>query len=201
MTMMRNVNMATRSVRGFTLMELMVTLTVAAVLGILAAPSLRLYLVTQQVRNASFDLTSALSYARSEAAKDNNYVIISAVNGKWQNGWKIQDINCNILQTQAAYDSTSVTLSDWRTGYPLPAPPLPAPAAGTFFTSVAFGKTGRVNSSASFPAACAPASPLVATPTFRIVSVGTSGTTTRCVYLDGSNRVRTGNGVSTNTPC
>ena len=59
-----------RSATGFTLIELMVTIAIAAILATLAAPSFREYIVSQRIKNASFDLFTALTLARSEATQE-----------------------------------------------------------------------------------------------------------------------------------
>src|SRR4051812_38092652 len=53
--------------RGFTTVELMVAVGIVAILAALAAPSLLAMIATQRVKTATFDLYSAMSYARSEA--------------------------------------------------------------------------------------------------------------------------------------
>jgi len=45
------------------------------------------FVLNQRVRSASFDLTSDLLFARSEATKRNANVMIAANGGSWQNGW------------------------------------------------------------------------------------------------------------------
>ena len=75
---------------GFTLVELMVTLTVAAILAVTAVPSFNSYILNQGVRSTSFELVSALAYARSEAIKRNQPVTLQAEAGDWLNGWVAQ---------------------------------------------------------------------------------------------------------------
>ena len=54
---------------GFTIVELMVALIVLIVLLAMAAPAFNKIVANQRVRNASFDMFSAMNYARSEAVK------------------------------------------------------------------------------------------------------------------------------------
>lgn len=75
--------------RGFTLAEVVVAIAVLAVLVGIAVPSLRWFMVNQQVRNASFDLSTALILARSEATRRNTSVVVDQAEGGWQNGWRI----------------------------------------------------------------------------------------------------------------
>ena len=75
--------------KGFTLLELMVTVAVAAILATLAAPSFRQYILNQRIKSASYDLISALSLARSEAITRNCNVNIVQNGGSWIGGWVV----------------------------------------------------------------------------------------------------------------
>ena len=74
---------------GFTIIELMVVLTVASVLLVVALPGLRDIMIGQQLKSMTFDLTADLILARSEALKRNNNVSLSAVSTNWNQGWII----------------------------------------------------------------------------------------------------------------
>ena len=63
-----------RPQRGFTVVELMVTVALVATLSALAAPSLRQLIATQRVRTAASALNESLWLARSEAVKRNTNV-------------------------------------------------------------------------------------------------------------------------------
>jgi type IV fimbrial biogenesis protein FimT len=96
--------------RGFSLLELMATLAVLAVLLGLAVPSMRLFILNQRVRNASFDLSSALQYARSEATKRDGDVTITPAAGGWQNGWTTTNVaDGSVLQKHDAFPNLAVT--------------------------------------------------------------------------------------------
>ena len=75
---------------GFTLIEMMITLAIAAILILLAAPAMTTLIQTQQVRTAAADLHSALNFARSEALKRAASVEVVPVSGDWKNGWVVQ---------------------------------------------------------------------------------------------------------------
>lgn len=64
---------------GFTLTELMLVIAIAGVLAVIAIPNLTSLAQSQRVKNASFELFSILSLARSEAIKRNSNVTIAPV--------------------------------------------------------------------------------------------------------------------------
>ena len=85
---------------GFTLIELMVTLSIAAILAMLAAPSIRDFIVRSQMTNLGNEFSSSILKARNEAVNRNTCVTVcmssSAANASpacttsgddWQAGW------------------------------------------------------------------------------------------------------------------
>ncbi len=89
---------------GFTLIELMVTIIVIAILATAALPSFRSFIVGQRVKSASFDAMSALSRARSEAITRNANVNVAPNGGNWLQGWTVA-VGGTILQQQPALPS------------------------------------------------------------------------------------------------
>lgn len=77
--------------RGFTLIELLVVMGVLAILGTIAAPSMRDLIVTQRVRATASDLHLTLVRARSEAIKRNRSVTVSRSGSDWNGGWNVVD--------------------------------------------------------------------------------------------------------------
>lgn len=91
---------ARASSRGFTLIELMVTLAVAAVLAGLAAPSIKDFIVRSRMTNIGNEFTSGVLRARNEAINRNTCVtlckstsaggaapVCDTAGDDWQVGW------------------------------------------------------------------------------------------------------------------
>ena len=87
---------------GFTLIEMMVVITVAAVLMAVAVPSFRDLIVGQRVKTAAFTFTGAAVFTRSEAIKRNADVVLLANSGGWQNGWSVK-VGATVLSQQEAF--------------------------------------------------------------------------------------------------
>jgi type IV fimbrial biogenesis protein FimT len=61
------------------LTEVLVTITIAAILAAVATPSFREFIATQRVKNASFEVMSMLTLTRSEAIKRNSTATLSGL--------------------------------------------------------------------------------------------------------------------------
>ena len=85
--------MARVTMRGFTLIELMVAIAMAAVLVFLAAPSFTTFLRNSEIRSTAESIINGLRAASTEAANRNRRVtfeLASATNADWQ-FWVLDD--------------------------------------------------------------------------------------------------------------
>ena len=91
---MKKHSVATRQ-KGFTAIELMITLVIAGILVTVGVPSIKAFLQNNRLIAASNELVSAFNIARSEAIKLNSRVTICEssdgstcdTSGSWKDGW------------------------------------------------------------------------------------------------------------------
>jgi type IV fimbrial biogenesis protein FimT len=120
-----------RRAAGFTIIELMIALTIAGILLAVATPSLRVFLQNNRLTAAANDLLRSFQIARTEAIKrQQNVVVCASANptatppacsyGAF-NGWIVfEDSNSNwsvdagepILERHGLLDSTLIVKSD-----------------------------------------------------------------------------------------
>jgi type IV fimbrial biogenesis protein FimT len=79
----------TSSSGGFTLIELMISVLLVAVLLGIGVPSFRTLIDNQRLRAVSSDLRIALNMTRSEAVKRNRSVVLNPSDTGWGGGWSI----------------------------------------------------------------------------------------------------------------
>lgn len=88
----------TNRIQGFTLTELMVTVSIAGIMLALAAPSLRAFILDNRLASQAAEFTGALAMARSESGKRNSRVVVSPAASGFDGGWRIwADTNGNSL--------------------------------------------------------------------------------------------------------
>lgn len=157
--------------RGFTLIELMVTISIVAILVTVAVPNFQQIVVSNRMATQANDILAVLTFARSEAIKigANVAVCTSGTNtcpaqatgtATWAAGWIVRDATGTVLQRRQALSGASVLDGNWNSvtynangrlgGTPAPAatvtftlcPPPPAQVQGR---SVQVALTGRAS--------------------------------------------------------
>ena len=137
--------------QGFTLLELIITLVILAILVTIAVPSFSSYILNQRVKTTAFELAAALSYARSEAIKLNANVQLSQDNAGWE-GWSMVRTDTNaVLRTWQRPARLAITANE---------------------NAVTFQRDGRANAAVTFTVCDADASSQVAR---RLVQLDVSG--------------------------
>ncbi|MDO9134581.1 Tfp pilus assembly protein FimT/FimU, partial [Hydrogenophaga sp.] len=80
-----------RAEAGFTLIELMVTLSIAAVLMIVAVPSYQTYARNAAVAQISGNFFNATQLARANAMRLSSHTLVQVVDADrgWVGGWRV----------------------------------------------------------------------------------------------------------------
>jgi type IV fimbrial biogenesis protein FimT len=138
------------SEHGFTLLELMVTVSIVAILGALAAPNFQTMIQANRTRTVASELMATLNLARSEAARRGQPVsVCRSSNGSscassgtgWDSGW-IAFVNEDGLSegTSALRDSDELLLQARQN---LPAG-VTVRTNSNFTNAITFQRTGLV---------------------------------------------------------
>lgn len=99
---------APAATRGFTLIELMVTLAVLGILLTVAVPNFQTFVMNGRMASQTNDLITALNLARSEAVKRAANVTVCASSdgasctGGWAAGWIVRDAAGTPIRVQQA---------------------------------------------------------------------------------------------------
>lgn len=95
--------------RGFSLIELVVVISIAAILMSMAIPSFRILMANTKIRASSSDLQTALLLARSEAVKRSANVRVSRTSSDWNAGWQVLDAGGNVLGAFSGDEQVDIT--------------------------------------------------------------------------------------------
>lgn len=94
--------------RGFTIVEMMIAVTIFALLASVALPGFVSIARGQRVKAASFELFATLTFARSEAITRNRPIVIDAVDGDWGAGWQVLDGD-DVIRRQEAFPDINIS--------------------------------------------------------------------------------------------
>lgn len=132
--------------RGFSVIELMITVAVVAILVAVALPSFQQSMRSNRVSTASNELITSVNLARSEALRNPRGAVLctsqdgSACGGEWDDGWIVwidvdgdgsRDNEDRIVRQVAGRDNLSITAT--------------APGGSNFAKRIVFDNRGRVD--------------------------------------------------------
>ena len=100
-----------QKIPGFTLVELMVTVAVIAVILVIGVPSIANMKRSGDLITTSKELVTALNYARAEAVRQGLDIGVNPISGSWANGWQVEISGTAIREFGAPPPGSSVALT------------------------------------------------------------------------------------------
>lgn len=96
------------SSRGFTLVEVMVTIVILGIITAFALPSMTNFVRDQRVKAAAQDVFATLLFARSEAIKRAADINVNPVATDWAGGWSVAASGTN-LKVQSSIGGVAIS--------------------------------------------------------------------------------------------
>ncbi len=104
-----------KSAAGFTLLELIVAISIAGVLMAMAIPSFSDMIRNNRLTTYTNELVTALNIAHSEAIKRGQHVVVRKTGTNWENGWQVfvdVDRPANTVKENVFNDDGDTTLCE-----------------------------------------------------------------------------------------
>jgi len=129
-----------RHSRGFTLLEIMVTFTIIALLLVIGVPAMGEFVADQRVRTVASDITSEIALARAKAIETSRRVYMEKLGLNWNNGWRLYADNNDNGVYDAGVDLELKRFEGFSSGsiYVCTFP------VGAFLNQIAFRPDGRI---------------------------------------------------------
>lgn len=96
-------------VYGFSLVEMLVTISIVGILSAIALPSFSNVIANQRVKSVASELFASLLKARSEAITRNANVTLLPKSNQWVNGWQVLDSLNVVLDDRRAVTNVTIT--------------------------------------------------------------------------------------------
>lgn len=152
-------NSASRLAKGFTLVELMITVVIVAVILTIAVPGFLGLIERNRLQAAANNVYSSLVLARSEALKRNRPVVICKSNaagtacetsdpGEWEGGWLVHADIINLVTPDS--DEILAVRESLRNGYTLRVVDDPNDASPADVGSMTYRPNGGASNEAAF---------------------------------------------------
>lgn len=125
---------------GFTLIEILVVMTIIALMLVIGVPAMGEFVADQRVRTVTSDITSEIALARAKAIESSRRVYMEKLGVNWNNGWRLYvDQNDNSTY-DAGVDLEIKRFNGFTTGtiYVCTVP------VGAFTNQIIFRPDGRV---------------------------------------------------------
>jgi type IV fimbrial biogenesis protein FimT len=126
--------------RGFTIVEMMVALTIAAILLVLAAPMYSVWMADSQIQSAAESIASGLRFAQYQAVARNTSTQLVLNPATGAGGWTVTQVS----------DGSTLRTDSFRTGADRAAFAV-TPAGNTTVTYTALGLIAAANADATAP--------------------------------------------------